>query len=64
MGRNPAIINIDSTSYNFGNVFIGETKSPKTFSITNTGEYNLTVSSINLSGQQSNNFNLLVNDLP
>jgi subtilisin family serine protease len=41
---------ISSTSYNFGNVYIGKTSSTQTFRVSNTGKGDLRMSSISLSG--------------
>jgi hypothetical protein len=52
----PAIFSIDPALYDFGSVDSGTNSVPQTFTITNTGEADLTVSSIVINGSDENYF--------
>ena len=58
------IFHIDIESYDFGSIVIGETSDTQTFTISNMGTGDLSINNIIKSGQNQNEFTLIVNDLP
>ena len=52
-----AIVSLSPTSLNFGNQTVGITSTPQVVTLTNTGNINLTIASIQISGTNSGKFN-------
>ncbi|MCL2064955.1 MAG: choice-of-anchor D domain-containing protein, partial [Candidatus Cloacimonetes bacterium] len=55
---------IDPLEHNFGNVVVGETTDPYTYTITNTGGSPLVVNTIDLIGTNHSEFSLSISGLP
>ncbi len=49
-------INISTTLYDFGNVSVGTTSTPNTFTVSNTGNADLTIKTITLTGSDASEF--------
>ena len=55
-------ISVAPTPYNFGNVDIGSTSAPKTFTISNTGDADLVIGTITLTGTNASEFSIQNNN--
>ena len=64
VGLGLPVFSIDPLEHNFGNVVVGETSEPYTFTITNNGGSPLVVNTVVLEGANHNEFNLTVSGLP
>jgi len=63
-GPNPPVFSIDLSSHDFEEIAIGSVSLPQTFTITNTGEDNLLIDTITLSGINESDFSLITDGLP
>jgi len=54
----PSDISIDPTSVNFGSIYVGNTSAAQTFSVTNTGNTDLVIGTLSITGTNASEFSI------